>query len=102
GPLRLPFNPLVPVDPDLGRIREVRAYLDERRAEPGVPQGVGRPSARCLRVQVLFPRPEPDVPAFRDLGSPVTIPWVSRLAAVRGWCRGKAGRPRGSFGAALP
>ena len=38
GPGRLPLGPLVAVDPDLGRVREVRADLDERRAEIGIPQ----------------------------------------------------------------
>ena len=34
----LPLGPLVPVDPDLGRAGEIRADLDERRAEISVPQ----------------------------------------------------------------
>jgi hypothetical protein len=56
-PLRLPLGPLMAVEPDLGRVGEVGADLDERRAEALIPQGVGRPSARCLRAQVLFRRP---------------------------------------------
>ena len=38
GPGRLPLGPLVPVDPDLGRVGEIGADLDERRAEISVPQ----------------------------------------------------------------
>jgi len=53
----LPLDPLVPVDPDLGRVGEPGADLDEGRAEVLVPEGAGRPSARCLRMQVLFRRP---------------------------------------------
>ena len=34
----LPLGPLVAVDPDLGRVGEVGADLDERRAEIGIPQ----------------------------------------------------------------
>jgi hypothetical protein len=33
GLLGLPLGPLMPVNPDLGRIREPGAHLDERRAE---------------------------------------------------------------------
>ena len=38
GPGGLPLGPLVAVDPDLGRVGEVGADLDERRAEVLVPQ----------------------------------------------------------------
>jgi hypothetical protein len=34
----LPLGPLVPIDPDLDRIREVGAHLDERRTEVVVPE----------------------------------------------------------------
>ena len=37
----LALDPLVPVDPDLGRVRKVGAHLDERRAEVAVPQVAG-------------------------------------------------------------
>ena len=38
GPSGLLLGPLMPVDPDLQRIREVGADLDERGPEPVVPQ----------------------------------------------------------------
>jgi hypothetical protein len=38
GPPRLPFGPLMTVEPDLGRVGEVGADLDERRAEALIPQ----------------------------------------------------------------
>jgi hypothetical protein len=37
GPQRLPLGPLMPVDPDLGRVGEVGADLDERAAEVLIP-----------------------------------------------------------------
>jgi hypothetical protein len=48
---------VVAVDAQLGVEREVAAELQEERAEVGVHAGVGRPSARCPRMRVLFRRP---------------------------------------------
>jgi hypothetical protein len=45
----LAFGPLVTVDPDLDRVGEVGADLDERRAEVGVPQGAGSSSSPAGR-----------------------------------------------------
>jgi hypothetical protein len=58
--------------------------------------------ARCLAV--LFQRPlcRTRRERFRSPGSPVTMPWLTRLASGGGRRRGSARRPRGSCVAAWP
>ena len=96
--------------------RQMREHHDDqglvlRRDFPGTGSGgrpgrrhTGRPLARCPPERVLFQRPPvrtTRVP-FDARGSPVTTPWMPRLAAVRGWPGGRECRPRGSSCASGP
>jgi transposase len=66
--------------------------------------GAGRPLARSPRCGSFSsdPQPKPDVTAFRSSGFPVTTPWMSRLAAGRGSCRGRRRRPQASCAVVSP
>ena len=91
---RLPLGPFVPVDPDLDRVGEVCADLDERRPEILIPQVevVGRDPAvflgegelgRLARVGVPLPGGPHDLrllghPDRRDLGPAGSMAALSR------------------------
>src|SRR5215470_18891232 len=68
-----------------------------------VPQGAGRPPARCPPWRVLFRRPPARTAhaIFTAHRSPVTTTPAAAVAA-RGWSCGRTGRPRGSCAVGVP